>query len=397
MIRASTCCILLSLLWSGLAFAQPRYGQLVLSSIGSPYQVYVLDRSDHVFSTLGPPTTQYPNWITMAKDNSSLVVALSGSPHDALAILTAGGVYWNFANLGTTGSPNGVDLDQYGLAYVVSSSTLNNLRLVTTGGLVQVYPLKGIPAILNNVCVDEETGNLLLPIFQSGLLLELDVPTNQLRTIASGHDSITSVDVEPQTGNYILTTLTQPQVRVISRTGKLVTAMYSVGANAVKVDDVTGTYYVASGDTVHEIAPNGYFANTWRSPGRSWTSVEMYGSRQISGQGPAWAGSRYQIDFSFRGMGNASYLGFLALSMRPGIPIQGGRFNLAPDALFLATLGGVNPFVTGFVGVLNPSGNATGYIDIPAFAPTGFTFFASGIAWKSGWFQFGNTIGITVR
>jgi hypothetical protein len=173
--------------------------------------------------------------------------------------------------------------------------------------------------------------------------------------------------------------------------------MYSVGANAVKVDDVTGNYFVASGDTVHEIAPNGYFANTWRSAGQSWTSVEMYGSRQISGVGPARAGSRYRIDFSFRGMGNTPYLGLLALSMRPGIPIQGGKINVAPDALFLATLSGSNPFVTGFVGVLDPSGNASGYIDLPAFAPAGLTLFVSGVAWKHQYFQIGNTIGITVR
>jgi len=398
MIRASIHCLLLAILLNGPAMTQPKHGDLVLGDIGSPYQVLVLDREDFTFSSLGPATMQYQNWVTMAKDNSSLVVALSGAPNDALAILTSGGFYWHFADLGTSGSPNGIDLNQDGQTYIVSSSTLNNLRVVTLGGQVHVYPLSAIPATLNNVCIDQDTGNYILGVLTSGLLLELDVATNQLRTIASGLSSVTSVDFEPRTGNFVVTTFTAPQLRVISRTGKVVTTMRTTGDNAVKVDDQTGNYYVVGGSNMFEITPTGTTINTWSAAGESWTSVDVYGSKQITGMGSAKAGTRYRIDLSYRGMGNSVYITGMALSMRPGIPIQWfGTLNLAPDVLFFTTLFGLNPMVTGFSGYLDPAGNATAFINLPSYLPPGITLFVSGIAFTTARFQVANAIGITVR
>ena len=159
--------------------------------------------------------------------------------------------------------------------------------------------------------------------------------------------------------------------------------------------DFTGHYYAVGFGTVIEFTPAGTPLNTWNLPQSCWTSVEVYGSRQVSGSGLARAGARYPIDFSFRGMGKGTYIGALALSQRPGIPIGNGRINLAPDALLQISLSGA--FVTGFSGVLDDQGNAAGFISIPGFLPRGFTFFCSAVAFRGSMFQPGNTIGITIR
>ena len=163
----------------------------------------------------------------------------------------------------------------------------------------------------------------------------------------------------------------------------------------MKVDDFTGHYYVVGYGTVTEFSPTGTPLNTWNQPQSFWLSVEVYGSRQVSGSGLARAGALYPIDFSFRGMGMATYIAALALSQRPGIPVGSGRINLAPDPLLQASLSGA--FVTGFSGVLDDQGNAAGFISIPPFLPRGFTFFCSALAFKGSRFQPGNTIGITIR
>jgi hypothetical protein len=85
----------------------------------------------------------------------------------------------------------------------------------------------------------------------------------------------------------------------------------------------------------------------------------------------------------------------LSLAQRPGIPLAGGVVNLAPDALYHASLQGL--FVQGFAGTLDPFGTAIGAISIPAYLPPGFTFYCSAIAIQGSTIRLGNTIGVTVR
>jgi hypothetical protein len=147
---------------------------------------------------------------------------------------------------------------------------------------------------------------------------------------------------------------------------------------------------------VVEFAPDGTKVNHYGPFALlSFKTVEVHGSRQVTGAGPALPGTAYLVHFRFPDMGGASYRAALSMAQRPGIAFGSYMLNLRQDDLFLASVQGA--LVQGFVGTLDPAGSATGSISIPSGAPRGFTFFCSAVAVQGGRFRLGNTIGITVR
>jgi hypothetical protein len=71
-----------------------------------------------------------------------------------------------------------------------------------------------------------------------------------------------------------------------------------------------------------------------------------------------------------------SYLVGVALSSTPGIPVPGvGTIPLAPDPLFLLSIGGQLPSVfSGFAGVIDLNGEATATLNVPAGVLAGLDF-----------------------
>jgi hypothetical protein len=384
-------CLFVLLLLAGFVLAQPQPGDLLLSSINSPYQVQYLDQTTGVSRTLSSTWPNgFPNWVTMAADNRE-VAALSSGTTDTFELVTPSGTHTTLANFGNAGSPNGIDLDQLG-DYLVSSSDQTVRRVKLSGSFTTITTA---PATLNNLAFNPDNGNTLLGIFSAGLLLESDENGTIIKTIASGLGSVSCIDPLPQSGNFVIGTFTSPNVRVISPTGAVVTTWTHASMNGVKVDDATGDVYCVGSTVVGKYTANGVAVKSWMVGGMNLSAVEVYASRQVVGSGTAVPGTPYSVQFSFPGYGNSPYVGALSFSQRPGINLRGSTVNLAFDPLLILSLQGL--FVSNFQGILSNAGQATGTINIPSVLPKGITFFCSGVALSGSTVATGNTIGITTR
>jgi hypothetical protein len=333
----------------------------------------------------------------MAENNIDFLV-LQTHIQDLLLKVTPSGAVTTIADMGSAGSPTGLDLDQDG-TYLVSS-TDNHLRRITPGG--RVTTIVSLPFSIydkaNDVAYDPDTGNYIVGISGNGGLYEIDATTGLIRhTISMGVGSFSGVDPEPRTGNLVVITSTSPEVRVYDRKGTVIRSWNFPLLNSIKVNDQTGHYHCAGYGHVVEFAPNGTKVNHYGPFALlSFKEVEVYRSRPVTGVGPALPGTAYSVNLRFPDMGGASYLAALSMAQRPGIALGSHMLNLRQDGLFFASVQGA--LVRGFVGILDPAGSATGTVSIPSSIPRGFTFFCSAVAvQKGGRVRLGNTIGITVR
>ena len=194
----------------------------------------------------------------------------------------------------------------------------------------------------------------------------------------------------------VVITHSSPEVRVYDRQGTVIRSWSFPLLTSIKVNDQTGHYHCAGYGHVVEFAPDGTKVNHYGPFALlSFKTVEVHGSRQVTGAGPALPGTAYSVHFRFPDMGGASYRAALSMAQRPGIAFGSHMLNLRQDDLFLASVQGA--LVQGFVGILDPAGSATGTISIPSSTPRGVTFFCSAVAVQGGRVRLGNTIGITVR
>ena len=374
-----------------------KTGDLVLSHTGfslSPRLNWI----DRGAGTLGTLTTLTVGLgaVAMAPGNVDFLV-LQADQQDRLLHVTPTGVVTTVADMGSAGSPTGVDLDQDG-TYLVSS-TDNSLRRITPGG--QITTITSLPVTIfdrtNDVAYDPDTGNYIVGIWRHSALYEINAISGLIQhTISMGVGSFYGVDPEPRTGNLVVITYTTPEVRVYDRQGTVIRSWSFPHLSSVKVDDRTGHYHCAGFGHVVEFTPTGAIVQQYGPfAALSFDKVEVYGSRAVTGAGPALPSTAYFVNFRFPDMGGASYRAALAMAQRPGIVFGSNTLNLRQDDLFLASLQGA--LVQGFVGLLDPAGSATGTISIPATTPRGFTFFCSAVAVQGGRVRLGNTIGITVR
>jgi len=247
---------------------------------------------------------------------------------------------------------------------------------------------------------NQDNGNLLVTQAFGNELLEFEWGSNTMRTVRTGLGTTNAIDVEPATGNYVCGA--SSRIYVISPQGAQVRTINAPYARRLRVEPQTGRIICLTGtssgavNTIVEFDSQGTALKT-HGPftGYNFTGLDLYGSRQVTGSGPATPGSVYNVDFCFPGGSNVPYVAALSFGQRPGINFLGSTLNLAPDALFWLSIQGF--FVKGFQGVLDGSGRASGSVSIPAFAPKGVTIFCSVVATNGITFLTGNTIGITIR
>jgi len=230
----------------------------------------------------------------------------------------------------------------------------------------------------------------MLALFNTGLLLKMDRSSLAHTTLTSGMGNVSAVDFDPRTGNYVVSSFTPGRCFIIDRTGAIVKSFSLFYDQAVKVDDEVGTLHAAGFNGAGEYSMTGVAIKTFgpHSP-RQWTSLDVYGSRKVSGFGPAAAGTTYTLHFSFPQSGpGAQYIGALSLTgQHPGIPMAGGRrVNLVPDDLtfLMLRMGDLPGLTSGFVGTLGVQANALATIHLPKFTPPGLRFFASAVAINMG-------------
>ncbi len=370
-------------------------GHLVLSDEGTFDSLVQIDTSTFGSQPISGRFYTRANAVTMATDNSSMVVLQSGTfgtfANELLSVANNGATS-TIATFGSSiGGVHGVDLGQDGNWVVVAGD--NQVRRVSPAGAVSV--IGTLPGTTNAVTHDHETGNLLV-VTTGGQLLEVSHTGALLRTVASGLGQAAGVDVSPTTGHIVVITSSGPHVRTISRAGATVSSFSLTNASGVKVDDSTGNYLCTHGDAATAFTPTGTAITSYGPVrGLTATGIEIYGSRAVSGRGSAQPGTNYSVDFAFPSMPGANYQGALSLGQRPGISVGSDTIHLRIDTLFNLSL--VGTFVSNFAGTLDGAGTATGAIVIPAGAPVGLTIYCAAIAFQGSQLRVSNTIGVTLR
>jgi hypothetical protein len=356
---------------------------------------------------VGRPTGFF-NWVIMAGNNRDLAAAWSVTHRFAL-VTPAGVITSGFSGFHT---PNGLDHDQDG-TYLASAAAGTDLYRISPDGMIGTFlaAVPPPPIVLNNVCLDHDTGDYVLAMFSntvglSGTLLRSNrlTPTT-FTTIAAFPNPgaltgrLSSVDHCQQDGNFYVTRFDAGEVLQVTP-GGVVTTVHDAatspagfwGANGVKCDDETGNLLIA-GLASNAMLPArvGVMTRTGTivtqyivaSPaGFNPTSAELYGSRKVSGLGNFAAGSVYTVNFSFPASSGFSYVAAMSLGLRPAvITLPDGRsVNLAFDPLLVLSVGGIPGITTGFSGVLDANGRATGTITLPAGFPRGVRLFIGAVA-----------------
>jgi len=399
----------LAVLWlvgSAPLLAQPKPGDFLVGDL-SGKGLFAVDPSTLTVTTLfaGQPGG-FVNWVVMDFDNRHMMAVTGNQSNGMLLKVTPQGAITSLATVSLGTSPNGIELDQDG-TYLVTGTNSSNLGVflrITSGGFVGSV-LPSTPPLVNNVIIDQDTGDYMLALWSVGQLWRVDRHRLAVTTLAGGMGSVSAVDHEPRTGDLVVTSFNPSMCYVVGRAGGIIRSFTTSHDHAIKVDDETGNYRMAGFNGVGVYSPTGARIQTYGPhPGR-WTSIEVYGSRKVAGSGSARAGTTYSLQFSFPRAGpGAAYIGALSLvGHRPGIPIGAGRVvNLAPDNLtaLMLRLGDIPGLTSGFQGQLGINGNAVARVHIPPGFPPGIRLFATAVAVSPtapNGVEGGNTWGFTTQ
>jgi hypothetical protein len=215
----------------------------------------------------------------------------------------------------------------------------------------------------------------------------VDRRTLAITTIASGVGG-QKVDFDPASGDFFLAYWNTYRVH---RSGAWSTVDTSLpNPQGLRVDPETGNLLLGAGGTVALMAQTGTVIRSHTPPIPDlWImGVELYGSRKVSGAGPATGGTAYPIRFAFPQSAGRAYVAALSTGLRPGFPLADGTGRTihldVTSPLFPMSIGGLAGVTTGFAGVLDGAGQATGSILIPAGFPAGVRLFVSAVALHPG-------------
>lgn len=397
---------------TALACAQVRSGDVILcdrnSSAATNGHIVCVDRSTSVMKTVRSGSLPWASvgvGFIMARNNVDTYLIEQGGPAYRFCRVSPGGILSTIAVAGTSGEgdPTSCCLLQDGKVAITASipGTADFLRILdpATGVRTSLYTARPSKAQFHDVRQNPDNGNLLVCSFAGSGLLEYDVRQATLRTICKAAGVLYSVDVEPTTGNFVATA--PSGILVISPQGTILKTIITVAARRLRVEPSTGLYVCTTGwrSDANRVIEYDSRGTTIRLHGPyngfNFAGLDLYGSNQVTGSGPATPGSTYLVDFCFPGSPNLNYVAALALGQRPGFRLKGATVNLALDPLFEASLQGL--FVSGFRGNLDVSGRARGSIKIPAFVPRGLTIYCAAVATNGTVLLTGNTVGITIR
>jgi hypothetical protein len=407
--------LLVSLLTlAGASLAQIAPGDWILSDASNASAgLFRVDPTTGQVSTItaGQPAGTF-NAVFMDRNNvdlAAVLTQLNGPFH--IVSCTPLGVLTTIVALGTGPFATDAVLDQDGTFVGLS---------VGGGGLWRSDPVTGRTTLLvptgnriqAGVCIDGDTGDYILAFaagFASlGELLRVDRRTLAVTTIVGGLGTLSSVDFEPSTGDFVVSDFGFVKVLRVHRSGawSIVNTSFPPDAQAVRVDPETGNLLTGGGGVVGLMTPAGVVLRSHTPPltNLTITGLELYGSRKVSGAGPATGGSAYPIRFAFPLSGGRAYVGALSTGLRPGFPLADGTGRTiqldVTSPLFPISIGGLPGATTGFAGVLDGAGHASGSILIPAGFPPGVRVFVSAVALHPGLpsgLDTANTWGVTTN
>src|SRR5262249_9339201 len=271
---------------------------------------------------IGPRAANPFQWLLMSGNNRDVVALWSGTPN-GLSFVTPSGTVQTLSNY-PGGTPHGAVLDQDG-TYVVSTQN-GGLYRVPLGGPATL--LLATSPTLAGVAIDQDTGDYVLALSGTpGTLDRVDRRTLGRTTFATGLGTMTSIAFEPRTGSFVVTDL-PVQIRRGWRIGQVsvVNASYPFATSSIKVDEETGNLLVVGSTLISlQTAAGSPILSSHLGSVSMPTGVEIYGSRKVSGFGPATPGSVYTLNFKFLSPPGAFYLAGLSTGLRPGFALPDGR------------------------------------------------------------------------
>jgi len=370
--------------------AQPVSGDLVIadsfnSSLGRVYGRAPAGQLTTIYSGF---TGFFPNWISMASDNTRMYVPFVQSStytSGLLAYVSSTGLLSLLKNIGQDiGFSNGHE----------PYSTAGFINAGHRGALFQFDPstldlttLTSLPQVLNEVAVDRDDGTLLGAIFAPtnpslvGSLLRFDVGTSSVTTLINVSPAISrpsGLVFDPATGDYILSRFDAPGLLRIDGTTLAVSTLWNGPlANALALSP-RNTFYMATETDIREFDGGGTIVNTFTFPIQvRIMGVAEYADRRVSVSGVPAPGGTVTVDVASGKPSDAgkSYALAVSFSTRPDAvgPFPNGEvMNLAADPLFFASATDSLPFIfAGFRGVLDAQARGQAQIHIPSTIPPG--------------------------
>jgi hypothetical protein len=370
--------------------AQPVSGDLVLVDARSTTLGMVFRRdSMGALSTLYAGFPGYfPNWISMAADNSAVLVPFAdGQSFDDgfITRVSSTGVLSVLKTIGNDiGFSNGHEPD--GSGSVINAGQFGVLFRLDPVLLILTVLAK-VPPTLNEVAVNRDDGSYLGVVFPftgptfPGSLLRFDPATAGLTTLIQADPRISrpsGLVHDPATGDYLVSRFDAPGVvRVNPITLAVATLWAQPLVNAI-APTPRNTWLVATETDAREIDGNGAVIRTITFPTLlRIMGIAEYGDRRIATFGEALPGRSVRVDVNTARSGDANRVYVLAASLatRPDAlgPLPTGEvLNLAADTLFFATAANALPAIfSGFLGTLDSQSHAQAAVNIPAAVPAG--------------------------
>ena len=322
----------------------------------------------------------------------------------ALVRITPAGQVTTLAAASSIVLPRAIEVDSDG-SYILLGST--DVLQQSAGG--RVTTLANIPRPFGGfgMTIDPVTGHYWMAGF-GGKMAFMDPRSRIVTTLMpAGFRYITGMDHDEATDTFVLCTETLQTILFVDRQFQVLTSFGTSGQNwSLRLSPETGNVHVLDGNsTVTERTRTGAVVRTTSIPVRpDLFSLEVYGSRPVSGVGSAARGTTYQLRIGFPGAAGLPYAAALSLGgIQPGIGLPDGRrIALAPDPLFWVTavLGDIPGLTRGLRGTLSATGQATAFIAVPNGLPAGLRIFASAVGIDAGapvGLRIGNTWAFEIR
>lgn len=369
--------------------AQPAAGDyIVVHTAGTAGPTLLaVDRSGKATTVAVAPANHLVVEPRMDVGNLDLVVNFNSrlSAAGALVRITPAGKVTTIASASSFAFSRATEVDADG-SYLLFDSLAVLHRVA--GGSISTVTTFPRPFGSFNMTIDPTTGYYWMADF-GGRIAWVHHQTSVITTLFPGQTFryVTGMDHDETTDTFAFCNETLQRVFFVNRQMQVVKSFGTPAQNwSLRLAPDTGNVHILDGNsTVIEWSPAGKAVRTTKMPVRvDFFSLEVYGSRPVSGTGSAVRTTVYDLWIGFPGLPGLPYAAALSLGgIRPGIPFPGGRrLALAADALFLLTAehGDIPGITKGLRGTLSATGQAKVSISIPRWMPPFTRIFASAVA-----------------
>lgn len=386
--RRKTFALLAGIVLAAPAAAQLQEGDWIVSSFGlNQPGLHAFNRVTQTWTVVAADPQFRPAGVAMALDNASLV-APNVITYALDAVSVVGAFRQPLAQLTTLSGQ--VIVDQDGTYVVAQDYGLFRVDPVTGDETLIWAPIGVINEHIRGVCIDLDTGDYVVASvgpFSVGSLIRVNRNGDYV-TLATGLGDISDVDHCLVSGDfYVANGAANDSVLRIGRDGSVTSLGTSVpfASKAVRVDPATGRVVAVGPLEIALLTPEGAVLESYPTPFYidDASGVEIFGSRTISGVGPATGGTDYTFNVAFPNAAGHLYVAALSDGLRPGFPFNDGSgriLSLLDSPLVWQTIGGIPGVLDGFIGLLDGGGYGSAVVHLPAGMPAGYRFFVGVIA-----------------